>query len=173
MNGIQKTMRDNLGYDIHDGFLVLRGLDYKHPHNGDMKLYIDDDGDLVKTSFNGSGWLTDSLGGFTKNSLSVNSYYSKGASDAAGMDNTYLFNSIALGENLTFINDTSIQMKDVSLVTYYSDLIFKSIGGANLVLQNTDFEAETIGKGFVLSSPDGTRYRIEVDNSGALSTSVV
>ena len=36
-----------------------------------------------------------------------------------------------------------------------------------------DIEVETIASGLILKSPDGTRYRITVDNSGNLSTSAV
>ena len=41
-----------------------------------------------------------------------------------------------------------------------------SVGGG-------DIEVETIASGLILKSPDGTRYRITVDNSGNLSTSAV
>lgn len=37
------------------------------------------------------------------------------------------------------------------------------------VVTSGDVETDTIGKGFILKSPDGTRYRITVANGGALS----
>ena len=37
------------------------------------------------------------------------------------------------------------------------------------VTTSGDVETDTIGKGFILKSPDGTRYRITVANGGALS----
>jgi hypothetical protein len=33
-------------------------------------------------------------------------------------------------------------------------------------------EVETVGKGFILKSPNGTRYKIQVDNAGVLSTAL-
>ena len=36
-----------------------------------------------------------------------------------------------------------------------------------------DIEASTVGKGFIIKSPDGTRYRIAVSNAGVLSASAV
>lgn len=44
---------------------------------------------------------------------------------------------------------------------------------ASLVLKNNDIEIEEIGKGVILSSPNGTRYRITVSDLGVLSTTVV
>jgi hypothetical protein len=44
---------------------------------------------------------------------------------------------------------------------------------ASLVLKNNDIEVEEIGKGLILSSPNGTRYRITVSDLGVLSTTVV
>lgn len=38
------------------------------------------------------------------------------------------------------------------------------------VIAGDDIFVETIGKGFVLKSPDGTRYRLKVANDGTLST---
>lgn len=42
-------------------------------------------------------------------------------------------------------------------------------GAAGTVLALTDIESTTIGSGFILKSPDGTRWRIAVDNSGTLT----
>ncbi len=45
--------------------------------------------------------------------------------------------------------------------------------GGDLKLSAADFVLDTIGKGVVIQSPDGTKYRIKVANGGALSTEVV
>jgi hypothetical protein len=44
---------------------------------------------------------------------------------------------------------------------------------ASLVLKNNDIEVEELGKGVILSSPDGTRYRISVANGGLLTVAGV
>ena len=44
---------------------------------------------------------------------------------------------------------------------------------SKLTVTAGDVEVDTVGKGFILKSPDGTRYRIAVANGGALSTSAV
>lgn len=45
---------------------------------------------------------------------------------------------------------------------------------ASLVeIRGGDYEASTVGKGYVLKSPNGTRYRIKVANDGTLSTETV
>jgi hypothetical protein len=41
------------------------------------------------------------------------------------------------------------------------------------VTTSGDVETDTVGKGFILKSPNGTRYRISVSNAGALSASAV
>jgi hypothetical protein len=49
------------------------------------------------------------------------------------------------------------------------------LGASNVTKVETsgDFETDAVGKGFILKSPDGTRYRITVANGGALSASAV
>lgn len=44
---------------------------------------------------------------------------------------------------------------------------------ASFVLKNNDIEVEEPGKGVILSSPDGTRYRISVANGGTISIAAV
>ena len=40
---------------------------------------------------------------------------------------------------------------------------------ANLVVKTADIETEELGKGLIVASPDGTRYRISVANGGLLT----
>ena len=40
---------------------------------------------------------------------------------------------------------------------------------ANFVVKNNDIEIEEAGKGLIVASPDGTRYRISVANGGTIS----
>lgn len=42
-------------------------------------------------------------------------------------------------------------------------------GGADNLTTDDDFEVATVGKGVILRSPDGARYRLTVANGGALS----
>lgn len=44
---------------------------------------------------------------------------------------------------------------------------------ANFVVKTKDIEVEEIGKGIILTSPDGTRYRIRVSNGGVIAASAV
>ena len=44
---------------------------------------------------------------------------------------------------------------------------------ANFVVKNNDIEIEQVGKGLIVASPDGTRYRISVANGGLLSVAGV
>lgn len=50
--------------------------------------------------------------------------------------------------------------------THTSRFSVSNIGKVNSV---DDFETTVIGKGFILKSPDGTRYRISVDNAGIVT----
>jgi hypothetical protein len=51
-------------------------------------------------------------------------------------------------------------------------LIVRGTTGATVatISPTGSVEAHTIGAGFIMKSPDGTRYRIAVANGGALST---
>lgn len=44
---------------------------------------------------------------------------------------------------------------------------------ANLVVKQKDIEVEDVGRGLILASPDGTRYRITVANGGAITSTAV
>ena len=46
-------------------------------------------------------------------------------------------------------------------------------GSVTSVTTSGDVETDAVGKGFILKSPNGTRYRISVSNAGALSASAV
>lgn len=41
------------------------------------------------------------------------------------------------------------------------------------IISTEDIEAVTVGKGFVLASPDGTRWRIKVSDEGILSVEAI
>lgn len=56
---------------------------------------------------------------------------------------------------------------------YESGFVFNVTDGGGLhgvQFNSSGIEVTTIGEGFILKSPDGTRYRITVANGGALST---
>ena len=44
---------------------------------------------------------------------------------------------------------------------------------ANLAVINKDIETEEPGKGLIVASPDGTRYRISVANGGTIAVTAV
>ena len=44
---------------------------------------------------------------------------------------------------------------------------------AKLIVKEKDIEVEEWGRGIILASPDGTRFRVTVDNLGVLSTTAV
>jgi hypothetical protein len=44
---------------------------------------------------------------------------------------------------------------------------------ANLVVKTKDIEVEDAGRGLILASPDGTRYRITVADGGAITSTAV
>jgi hypothetical protein len=41
------------------------------------------------------------------------------------------------------------------------------------IVSTTNIEASTVGAGFILKSPDGTRHRINVANDGTLSSNAL
>ena len=45
--------------------------------------------------------------------------------------------------------------------------------GSKLDVSGGDIETSTASKGLILKSPNGTRYRVTVDNSGNLSTAAL
>lgn len=47
------------------------------------------------------------------------------------------------------------------------------IYAAKKVVSSGDFEAADIGEGFIVKSPNGTRWRITVDNAGAITTTAL
>ncbi|MBA7671120.1 hypothetical protein ES703_79271 [subsurface metagenome] len=62
---------------------------------------------------------------------------------------------------------------DFYLMPYNSLLFVASENDARFFKKlygSDDFELSVVGKGYILKSPNTTRYRIKVDNAGALST---
>lgn len=52
-------------------------------------------------------------------------------------------------------------------------VVIGATSGVNSIFEVTgDIEVIAVGDGFILKSPDGTRWKIEVDNAGAISTSL-
>lgn len=109
----------------------------------------------------------------------------------------YHFDDIdGLGTTLDAIRDFTGQSTHTDASPTYSSLNYLSSGdslqdavatldssmadfitAADLLSQDVDFgqdvEITSSGYGLIMSSPDGTRWRLQVDNSGALTTTVV
>lgn len=94
--------------------------------------------------------------GTTGNLTSVSNSIFLGASTSALSDNSS--NEIVIGYNAIGLGSNTIKLGNTSITN---------------VASNGDFEALDIGDGFILKSPDGTRYRITVANGGALSAVAV
>jgi hypothetical protein len=50
---------------------------------------------------------------------------------------------------------------------------FTTLSATGAITAATDVESTTIGSGFIVKSPDGTRWRITIDNAGALVTTSI
>ena len=87
----------------------------------------------------------------TSSSSTYIGYYAKALADAGTNEIVIGYNAIGNGSNTIKLGNTSITN----------------------VASNGDFEALDIGDGFILKSPDGTRYRVTVANGGALSAVAV
>ena len=75
----------------------------------------------------------------------------KGSANATTNENVFGYNAVGAGSNTVRLGNTSVTS----------------------VTTSGDIETDLIGKGFILRSPDGTRYRISVANGGGLSASAV
>ena len=94
--------------------------------------------------------------GTTGNLTSVSNSLFLGASASALANGDT--NEIVIGYNAIGNGSNTIKLGNTSITN---------------VASNGDFEALDIGDGFILKSPDGTRYRITVANGGALSAVAV
>ena len=75
----------------------------------------------------------------------------KGSADGTTNENVFGYGAEGAGSNTVRLGNTSVTS----------------------VTTSGDIETDLIGKGFILRSPDGTRYRISVANGGGLSASAV
>ena len=94
--------------------------------------------------------------GTTGNLTSASNSLFLGASASALADGST--NEIVIGYNAIGLGSNTIKLGNTSITN---------------VASNGNFEALDIGDGFILKSPDGTRYRITVADGGALSAVAV
>jgi len=85
---------------------------------------------------------------------------------------TQISNSLLLGTGASALNgtgDTNEIVIGYNAIGLGSNTV--KLGDANItkVATNGDFETLDIGDGYICKSPDGTRWRIKVDNAGAVS----
>ena len=79
------------------------------------------------------------------------------------------YDAVGLGSNTTAIGNSSITKTRI----HGSVGIGTDAPASSLEVAAGDVEVSTVAKGFILKSPDGTRFRIAVANDGTLSASAV
>jgi hypothetical protein len=131
----------------------------------------------------GSG-TTNYVPKFSNSSTLTNSIIRDNGSSVAIGATPELANKLLVNGSMRVVDDiylntgTSNSIKGTSggveIYTNHVKKLAVKFGGATEVYDDLkvdeDVLCETIGKGLVLRSPNGTRYRIKVDNSGNLST---
>jgi hypothetical protein len=92
--------------------------------------------------------------------------------DAAYLQSIYNF--APTSSSFGLLIDAGTDASDGPLFVRSKDSVpLLRVRGDGLVTAGTEsMEVSTVGKGFILKSPDGTRYLIKVANGGALSTTV-
>jgi len=75
----------------------------------------------------------------------------KGSANGTTNENVFGYGGVGAGSNTVRLGNTAVTK----------------------VTTSGDVETDAVGKGFVLKSPNGTKYRISVSNAGALSASTV
>ena len=79
------------------------------------------------------------------------------------------YDATGLGSNTTVLGNSSITKTRI----HGSVGIGTDAPASSLEVASGDVEVSTVAKGFILKSPDGTRFRIAVANDGTLSASAV
>lgn len=69
-------------------------------------------------------------------------------------------------ESVSNVGDTLVKRSPYGDIAV-RDIDAEVLQGDQLIVQTQDAEVETIGKGLVIKSPDGTRWRLTVSNAGA------
>ena len=131
----------------------------------------------------GSG-TTNYVPKFSNSSTLTNSIIRDNGSSVAIGATPELANKLLVNGSMRVVDDiylntgTSNSIKGTSggveIYTNHTKKLAVKYGGATEVYDDLkvdiDVICETIGKGLVLRSPNGTKYRVKVDNSGNLST---
>jgi len=74
------------------------------------------------------------------------------------------------------VNDLTVYLKDgtnVQAVDQGDGTVKLEIIGTVALVISEDFETNVVGKGYIVKSPDGSRWRITVDNAGAIVTTAL
>lgn len=134
-------------------------------------------GALTALTTGGSNVAVGALSGghLTTSTSTVNVGYSAGYENSGGSNRTTGSSSVFVGAftKASANGTTNENVFGHSATGAGSNTVRLGNTSVTKVTTSGDVETDTVGKGFILKSPDGTRYRITVANGGALSSSAV
>lgn len=148
-------------------FLRLR----KNPRNvatpaGHVDLYVDASGNLVLEEPDGTKTTVGSVGGGgTWGSITGTL---SAQTDLQSALNAKVATASLADESLDLTFGSTLT-SSAGAINLGSGVIVLDGGGGNAVFA-TDIEITEVAKGLILKSPDGTRWRVEVTDAGALTT---
>ncbi len=134
-------------------------------------------GALTALTTGGSNVAVGALSGghLTTSTSTVNVGYSAGYENSGGSDRTTGSSSIFVGAftKASANGTTNENVFGHSAVGSGSNTVRLGNSSVTKVTTSGDVETDTVGKGFVLKSPNGSRYRISVSNAGVLSATAL
>ena len=172
------------------GFSALRSnLSNYNTGIGEDSLFFNTTGDSntglgvysIKNNTTGRGNTGIGVNALAKNTTG---YYNVALGENAGISNFGSVGNCDVDDRLVFIGALSGVDKSTNIGPFTNSVALGSSARVNksnmiklgnlsmlVVETNGDYEVLNIGKGYVLKSPNGTRYRITVDDTGQLVTS--
>jgi hypothetical protein len=163
-NGINLTSEQNISLTANTSI----NIEITNPDADELNIKAN--GGLLTMESNGGGIFLQDLGGggiFIKDAEGGGIYIQNDMNTGDGM---YFQNYSGGGIYLTSHPQTN---GTVSASVEVSDSRGVILDSSIAVKCNKDFEISNLNNGIILKSPDGTRYRITVQNGGALSVNAV
>ena len=175
----------------HSFFGTQSNTDLRFKTNGTVKMSIQNSGyvGVGTESPNALGFLENvlnvSAGSSSSTTLQQAGLVISGSSDSNDADDfCYLSFANHQASSLSADRAAEIRVSKSGTDVNTGKMAFYTANGANLVQAveiaanqvvkfTSDVETTGATSGFILKSPNGTRYRIQVDNSGNLSASAV